>query len=89
MWIASQTTPDISNAVRAVARHPHEPRRIYWKAPQKILNYLLKFKWDSSVDVCTLVYVDADCASKATDRRSVSGETVLVAAILVVWISRR
>ena len=27
MWIASQTRPDISNAVRAVARHSHEPKR--------------------------------------------------------------
>ena len=65
MWIASQTRPDISNAVRAVARHSHEPNRSHWKAAQKILNSLLetarltlKFKQDSSVDVGTLVYVD-------------------------------
>ena len=95
MWIASQTRPDISNAVRAVARHAHEPKRSHWKAAQKILNYLLetahltlKFKQDSSVDVGTLVYVDADFASEATDRRSVSGAMVFVAVMLVVWISR-
>ena len=95
MWIANQTRPDISNAVRAVARHSHEPKRSHWKAAQKILNYLLetahltlKFKQDSTVDVGTLVYVDADFASKATDRRSVSGALVFVAAMLVVWISR-
>ena len=33
------------------------------------------------------MYVDADFASKATDRRSVSGAIVFVAAMLVVWIS--
>ena len=33
------------------------------------------------------MYVDADFASKATDRRSVSGAMVFVAAMLVVWIS--
>ena len=49
----------------------------------------LKFKQDSTVDVGTLVYVDADFASKATDRRSVSGALVFVATMLVVWISRR
>ena len=27
MWIASQTRPDISNAVRAVARQSHQPKR--------------------------------------------------------------
>ena len=60
MWIANQTRPDISNAVRAVARHSHEPKRSHWKAAQKILNYLLetahltlKFKQDSTVDVGT------------------------------------
>ena len=85
-----------SNAVRAVARHSHEPKKSHWKAAQKILNYLLetahltfKFKQDSSVDlVGTLVYVDADFASKATDRRSVSGAMVFVAKMLVVWVSR-
>ena len=40
MWIASQTRPGISNAVRAVARHSHEQKRSRWKAAQKILNYL-------------------------------------------------
>ena len=33
------------------------------------------------------MYVDADFASKATPRRSVSGAMVFVAAMLVVWIS--
>ena len=73
----------------------HEPRRSHWKAAQKILNYLLetahltlKFKQDDSVDVGTLVYVDADFASKATDRGSVSGAMVFVAAMLVLLISR-
>ena len=60
MWIANQTRPDISNAVRAVARHSHEPQKIHGKAAQKILNCLLetahltlKFKQDSTVDVGT------------------------------------
>ena len=34
------------------------------------------------------MYVDADFASKATPRRSVSGAMVFVNAMLVVWISR-
>ena len=77
MWIANQTRPNISNAVRAVVKHSHEPKKSYGKAAQKILNYLLetahltlKFKQDGTVDVGTLVYVDADFASKATDRLS-------------------
>ena len=67
MCIANQTRPDISNAVRAVARHSHEPKKSHWKAAQKILNYLLetahltlKFNNEATVDVGTLVYVCAD-----------------------------
>ena len=48
----------------------------------------LKFNKEATVDVGTLVYVDADFASKATDRRSVSGALVLVAGCIVAWISR-
>ena len=78
-----------------VARHSHEPKKRDWKAAQKILNYLLetahltlKYKRDSTVDdVGTLVYVDADFASNATDRRSVWGALVIVAACLVAWLS--
>ncbi|CAB1104504.1 unnamed protein product [Ectocarpus sp. CCAP 1310/34] len=94
MWIANNTRPETSNAVRTVARHSHEPKKSDWKAAQKILSYLketahltLKYKQDTTVDVGTLVYVDADFASKATDRRSVSGALVLVAGCLVSWFS--
>ena len=44
MWIANQTRPDISNAVRAVARHSHEPNKSHWKAAQKILNIFWKLR---------------------------------------------
>ncbi|CAB1103450.1 unnamed protein product [Ectocarpus sp. CCAP 1310/34] len=94
MWIANNTRPETSNAVRTVARHSHEPKKSDWKAAQKILSYLketahltLKYKQDTTVDVGTLVYVDADFASKATDRRSVSGALVLVVGCLVSWFS--
>ncbi|CAB1107819.1 unnamed protein product [Ectocarpus sp. CCAP 1310/34] len=95
MWIANRTRCDINIATRAVARQSHNPKKRDWKASQKILNYLLetahltlKFKPDNSVDASTLVYVDADFASKANDRRSVSGAIVLVASMPVVWISK-
>ena len=30
MWLANQTRPDILNAVRAVARYLHAPKRLHW-----------------------------------------------------------
>ena len=32
MWLSTMTRPDISNAVRAVARHCHNPTESHWKA---------------------------------------------------------
>ena len=37
MWLANQTRPDILNAVRAVARYSHSPKRVHWKAALHIL----------------------------------------------------
>ena len=34
MWVANGTKPDIANAVRAVPRHSHEPKKRDWKAAQ-------------------------------------------------------
>ena len=78
MWLAHQTRPDIANAVRAVARYTNSPRVIHWKTAVGILEYVL-FTSDFGItfqrgSVLELVaYADADYASNATDRRSVSG----------------
>ena len=40
MWLSTMTRPDISNAVRAVARHSHNPTDRHWKAVLKIMAYL-------------------------------------------------
>ena len=40
MWLSTMTRPDISNAVRAVARYSHNPTGRHWKAVMKIMAYL-------------------------------------------------
>ena len=40
MWLSISTRPDISNAVRAVARYCTAPRAIHWKAALGILEYI-------------------------------------------------
>ena len=37
MWLATQTRPDISNAVRAVARYCSAPKYVHWKEAMGIL----------------------------------------------------
>ena len=95
MWIANQTRPDIANAVRAVARHSHDPKEIHWKAAQKILQYLratadlgLIYRAGPDVDVNLSVYADADYAKEDAARRSVSGGAVLCGGSPVAWFSR-
>ena len=85
MWIANQTRPDISNAVRAIAWFSHDPKEVHVKAARKVLEYLsatahlgLTFRKESKLRDVLLeydleTYVDADYAHKAEDRRSVSG----------------
>ena len=95
MWIANQTRPDIANAVRAVARHSHEPKEVHWKAAQKILAYLratahlgITYHAKSDVGVNVEVYVDANYASEDTARRSISGAAVMCCDSPVAWFSR-
>ena len=40
MWLSTMTRPDISNAVRAVARHSHNATDRHSKAVLKIMAYL-------------------------------------------------
>ena len=100
MWIANQTRPDISNAVRAIARFSHNPKEVHVKAARKVLEYLsatahlgLTFRKESKLGDVQLeydleTYVDADYAHKAEDRRSVSGVAVCCGGTLVSWFSR-
>ena len=40
MWLANKTRPDISNAVRAVARYTCSPKEKHWTAAIGILEYV-------------------------------------------------
>ena len=92
MWLSTMTRLDISNAVRAVARHSHNPTERRWQAVLKILVYLygtgfigLTFVRGSGLDLTT--YSDANCAHRSNDRRSVSGTVVTQGSATVSWAS--
>ena len=51
MWLANQTIPDISNAVRAVETFVHAPKHEHWEAARGSLDYL---KVTSGCGVTTL-----------------------------------
>ena len=95
MWLSISTRPDISNAVRAVARYCTALRAIYWKAALSILEYIngtseygITFHRGTLSSISLEVFADAHYASKATDRRSVSGGAIMCGGASVCWFSR-
>ena len=95
MWLSISTRPDIANAVRAVARYCTARRAIHWKAALGILEYIngtsesgITFQSGTLSSISLEVFADADYASKATDRRSVSGGLMMCGGAGVCWFSR-
>ncbi|CAB1109720.1 unnamed protein product [Ectocarpus sp. CCAP 1310/34] len=95
MWLATQTRPDIANAVRAVARYWASPKEIHWRTGLGILGYVVRtsdlgitFRRGSVAGLSMEVLADADYASKAADRRSVSGGLVMCGGGCIPWFSR-
>ena len=92
MWLVVMSRPDIANAVRAVARHSHDPTARHWKTVLMITEYLvgtkdlgLTFERGSGFNLS--VFADANYAEKADDRRSVSGVAVTLGNSVVSWVS--
>ena len=96
MWLSIiSTRPDIANAVRAVAKYCTAPRAIHWKAALGILEYInetseyrIRFQRGALSGISLEVFAGADYASKATDRRSVSGRLIMCGGASVCWFSR-
>ena len=88
IWLSTMTRPDISNTVRAVARHSHSLTDRHWKVVIKIMEYLhgtkdigLTFVRGSGFDLT--VYIDADYADTSNVGRSVSGTVIALRGIAV------
>ena len=95
MWLAISTRPDISNVVLSVARCCSTPKAIHWKAALGILAYIngtsgfgITYQRGTLAGISLEVFANADYASKATDRRSVSGGAVMCGGACVCWFSR-
>ena len=95
MWLAVSTRPDISNAVRSDARYCSTPKAVHWKSVLGILAYIngtcgfgITYQRKTSVGIYLKVFADADYASRATDRMSVSGGAMMCAGARVCWFSR-
>ena len=82
MWISNMSRPDITSAVRDVARHSSSPTAEHWQAVVRILQYLKGTRLDGLVlgkDYSTdlHVYADSDYARDPEDRRSILGAAIM------------
>ena len=88
LWLSIMTRPDITNAMRAVARYAHTPTERLWQAIMKILSYLngtksFRITYVRGSGLGLEMYADANYADKANDRRSVSGISVTLGGTVV------
>ena len=95
MWLENQTLPDIFNAVRAVARYSAAPKLLPWQAALHVVMYMkstttygITFQRGLGNGVQLELYVDADYAYEASDRRSVSGGVIMCVSACVSFYSR-
>lgn len=93
IWLAKNTRPDILNAVRAVVRYSHAPKRVHWQAAIRVMMYVrgtsglgITFQRGRGVELS--LYVDSDFAGRATNRRSISGALVMCAGGCVSFFCR-
>ena len=95
LWIALFSRPYIVKAVMAVARYCISPKMIHGKVVLGILGYTVRissfritFQRGAVEDFHLASFADADCATKATDRRSMSGGVVMRVGRAVSWFSK-
>ena len=95
IWLSTYTQPDISNAVIAVARYCAAPKFVHWRAALGILDCVrqtssfgITIQRGTVGGIRLQVFADADYASKAADRRLVSGGLVMCGGACVSWFSR-
>ena len=88
MWLAISTRPDISNAVRVGCE-------VLFRAESHSLKnsaWCSRFTYQKRGIISRYLFIsgfaDADYASKATDRRSVSGGAIMCEGACERWFSR-
>jgi transposase InsO family protein len=97
MYLALGTRPDIAFAVNKLAQFTHDPKPMHWTAVKRIFRYLkytrtnaLTYGGDDdllSEDIN--IFCDADWASDATDRKSISGFVITMAGGAISWSSKK
>ena len=94
MCTSTMTRPDISSAVRSVAKFCENPGMAHWKAVAKILQFVRRtpergiiYGGDGNGRAVMRVFVDLGHATCLDTRRSTSGGAVLLGGGAISWFS--
>ena len=94
MWLSVMTRPDIAIALRACARHNHNPSPRHWMALLQVAAYVnatkeMGLRFVRGPGLRLSVYADADYAAVSNERRSVSSVAVMLGDIAIGWKSSK
>ena len=79
------TRPDVVNALRACARHSHNPSPRHWKALLQVAGYISGTKVIGS-GLKLSVFAGADYVATSNDRKSVSGVAAIVGDTALFYV---
>jgi len=96
MYLMVCTCPDIAYSVGVLSRHVVYPGRIHMQAVKRVFCYLrgtsyykLEFQAEDTLTREPEVYIDLDWAGDQTDRKSISGFTIVMDGRAVSWGSKK
>jgi len=96
MYLMVCTQPDIAFAVGVLLHHVVSPGNVHMLAVKHVFRYFrgtskyrLVFCVNDSIDSPPIVYVDSDWAGDRTDRKSISGYTILLDGGAISWGSKK
>eukprot|EP00798_Chlamydomonas_sp_ICE-L_P030272 gene30272-biopygen16138 len=96
IYLSTCTRPDIAYSVSALSRFTSKPTQAHWRAAQRVLVYLRKYRYPNlgiryshSSDFAVHAYSDASFGDDPEGRRSQTGMAILASGGVVHWASKR
>ncbi|XP_076397817.1 uncharacterized protein LOC143266090 [Megachile rotundata] len=93
IYLANATRPDIAYAAATLSRFTSNPGKAHWDCAKRVLRYLsatsnykIEFK---KTDEKLVAYSDSDWAGDIDDRRSCTGNLLILAGGPVSWKSKK
>jgi hypothetical protein len=96
MYAAIGTRPDIAYAVQLLSQFTANPSTMHWTAVKHVMRYLsstrdyaLVYGGPGNFSTTFTAFSDADWGSDQDDRKSISGNTFLLAGGAISWASKK